>query len=191
MTQNGRIKGEAKKALRNVIERYELPVTITAQQNLILRNIDPSWKADVASSLKAAGIQDVSEWDPIEHRSMACPALPLCGLAVTEAERSLPTQNERIRAVMNKVGLPKDEFFHVRMTGMCVVGESDNVLVHVVMLSCVYSRVVCVTQQGAPTDVPGPTWRRLGLWALAPTPTSCGWAARPTRLALPRCFWSA
>ncbi len=67
--------------------------------------------------------QDVSEWDALEHRSMACPALPLCGLAVTEAERSLPTQNERIRAVMNKVGLPKDEFFHVRMTGMCCFWE--------------------------------------------------------------------
>jgi sulfite reductase (ferredoxin) len=35
---------------------------------------------------------------------MACPALPLCGLAVTEAERSLPDINKRIRALLTKVG---------------------------------------------------------------------------------------
>lgn len=50
--QNGRVKGEPKKALRNVIERYELPVTITPNQNLILRDINPSWKDDILSTLK-------------------------------------------------------------------------------------------------------------------------------------------
>ncbi len=35
---------------------------------------------------------------------MACPALPLCGLAVTEAERGLPDINRRIRAMLDKVG---------------------------------------------------------------------------------------
>lgn len=35
---------------------------------------------------------------------MACPALPLCGLAVTEAERALPDINARVRAMMTKVG---------------------------------------------------------------------------------------
>ena len=47
---------------------------------------------------------------------MACPALPLCGLAVTEAERGLPDINIRIRALLTKLGL-KDETFTVRMTG--------------------------------------------------------------------------
>lgn len=36
--------------------------------------------------------------------SMACPALPLCGLAVTEAERSMHDINARIRASLQKVG---------------------------------------------------------------------------------------
>lgn len=34
---------------------------------------------------------------------MACPALPLCGLAVTEAERGLPDINKRIRTMIDKV----------------------------------------------------------------------------------------
>lgn len=115
--QNGRVKGEGKKALRNIIERYEIPVAITANQNLILRDINPSWKDDIMSSLKAAGLREVEDWDAIESISMACPAMPLCGLAIGEAERTLPDVNARLRAVMDKVGLPKDERFVVRMTG--------------------------------------------------------------------------
>lgn len=114
--QNGRIKGDAKKALRAVIEKYGIPVTITANQNLILREIEPAWKADILAVLSAGGVKDVEEWDSIERTSMACPALPLCGLAVTEAERGLPDINVRIRALLTRLGMP-DETFIVRMTG--------------------------------------------------------------------------
>lgn len=49
--------GEMKKALRTVIERYELPVRLTANQNLILTAIDPSWKADILATLTSAGVK--------------------------------------------------------------------------------------------------------------------------------------
>ena len=113
---NGRLKGEAKKAMRRVIERYSLPVVLTPNQNIILADVEPAWKGDIEAQLKAAGIKSHEEIDSIDRLSMACPALPLCGLAVTEAERSLPDINARIRALMVKVGLPTDAF-HVRMTG--------------------------------------------------------------------------
>lgn len=48
---------------------------------------------------------------------MACPALPLCGLAIGEAERALPDINRRIRALMTKLGFDESEHFVVRMTG--------------------------------------------------------------------------
>ena len=32
--------------------RYELPVSITPNQNLILRDINPSWKDDILSTLQ-------------------------------------------------------------------------------------------------------------------------------------------
>ena len=63
--QNGRLKGEAKRALRTIIERYELPVIITPNQNLVLAEIDPSWKADILTTLGKAGV-----------RCAACPAPP-------------------------------------------------------------------------------------------------------------------
>ncbi len=52
---------------------------------------------------------------------MACPALPTCGLAVTESERSLPDINLRIRALMTKLGFDEGESFVVRMTGQCCI----------------------------------------------------------------------
>lgn len=114
--QNGRIKGEAKKALRSVIEKFGIPVTLTPHQSLILRDVEPAWKEEIIATLSAAGIKDVSEWDPVDRLSMACPALPLCGLAVTEAERGMPDVNKRIRAMLDKVGL-QNESLVARMTG--------------------------------------------------------------------------
>ena len=115
--QNGRLRGEMKKALRNVIERYELPVRLTANQDLLLTDVDPAWKADIMATLKAAGVKDVTEVDALERLYMACPALPLCGLAITEAERGLPEINKRLRGVMTKVGLATSEDILIRMTG--------------------------------------------------------------------------
>ena len=47
---------------------------------------------------------------------MACPALPLCGLAIGESERGLPDVNNRIKALLRKVGLPEMAIV-IRMTG--------------------------------------------------------------------------
>ena len=114
---NGRLRGDAKKALRAVIERYELPVRLTANQDLLLTDIDPAWKADIVATLNSGGVTDPADLDTIDSLSIACPALPLCGLAITEAERGLPDVNKRLRLTMTKVGLPVDESVLVRMTG--------------------------------------------------------------------------
>ena len=47
---------------------------------------------------------------------MACPALPTCGLAVTEAERALPGILDELERELERLGL-SDERFTVRMTG--------------------------------------------------------------------------
>jgi len=113
---NGRLRGAAKAALRAVIERYELPVRLTANQDIILTDVEPAWREDVQRTLAAAGVADASLIDPIDQLSIACPALPLCGLAIGEAERGLPDVNRRLRALLVRLGLP-DESILVRMTG--------------------------------------------------------------------------
>lgn len=54
--ENGRIKGEMKKALREVIEKYELETRITPNQNIILCNIRPSWRSRITKLLAPAGL---------------------------------------------------------------------------------------------------------------------------------------
>jgi sulfite reductase (ferredoxin) len=60
---------------------------------------------------------------------MACPALPTCGLAVTESERSLPDINRRIRTLMTKLGFDEGESFVIRMTGeLCCLPTSVSMI---------------------------------------------------------------
>jgi len=48
--------------------------------------------------------------------SMACPAIPTCGLALAESERALPSVVRQIEATLAELGLA-DERLSVRMTG--------------------------------------------------------------------------
>lgn len=114
---NGRIKGEMKKTLREVIEKYKLDVRITANQNLILCDIQSAWKRPISTMLAQGGLLEPKYVDPLNVTAMACPALPMCPLAITEAERGIPDILKRVRAVFEKVGLKYNESVVIRITG--------------------------------------------------------------------------
>lgn len=118
--ENGRVKDEGsfklKTALREIEEKYQLPIYLTPNHNLLLCDIEPQQQREIQAILDRSGILKETEIDPLVRYSMACPALPTCGLAITESERILPSILERIRAVLTKVGL-EQEHFVVRMTG--------------------------------------------------------------------------
>ena len=119
--ENGRVKNEGsfqlKTALKVIIERFQLPMRLTANHNIILYEIEPKDQEAVEAILKEQGIiTNPAEIDPLTRYSMACPAWPTCGLAITESERILPSVIERIRTLLNRLGLSKEEFV-IRMTG--------------------------------------------------------------------------
>jgi sulfite reductase (ferredoxin) len=118
--ENGRVKDDGdfrlKSALRLINERYALPIRVTPHQNILLYEIEPTQKADLQTILQDHGVQPVEALDTLVRYSMACPALPTCGLAITESERAIPAILERIRTLLTNVGL-KDEHFVIRMTG--------------------------------------------------------------------------
>ncbi|XP_008810963.3 sulfite reductase [ferredoxin], chloroplastic-like [Phoenix dactylifera] len=114
---NGRIGGTMKKTLREIIEKYNLNVCLTPNQNIILCDIDRSWKEPITTALAQAGLLDPGYVDPLNVTAMACPALPLCPLAITEAERGIPDILKRVRAVLDKVGIKNDESVVIRVTG--------------------------------------------------------------------------
>ena len=119
--ENGRVKNEGsfqlKTALKVIIERFQLPMRLTANHNIILYEIEPKDQQAVEAILKEHGIiTNPAEIDPLTRYAMACPAWPTCGLAITESERILPSVIERIRTLLNRLGLSKEEFV-IRMTG--------------------------------------------------------------------------
>jgi sulfite reductase (ferredoxin) len=118
--ENGRIKDEGdfqlKTALHEIIQQFALPMRLTANHNIILSEIEPEQQPEIQAVLDRCGIKMELAIDPLVRYSMACPALPTCGLAITESERVLPGITERIRALLDKVGL-EQEHFVIRMTG--------------------------------------------------------------------------
>jgi sulfite reductase (ferredoxin) len=119
--ENGRVKDEGsfqlKTALRKIIEQFNLPIRLTPNHNAIIYEIEPSQKPVIEDILHQHGIiTDPKEIDPLTRYSMACPAFPTCGLAITESERALPGIIDRIRALLDKIGLEKEHFV-IRMTG--------------------------------------------------------------------------
>lgn len=114
---NGRIGGNMKKTLREIIEKYNLNVRLTPNQNLILCDIRNAWKRPITKALAQGGFLEPKYVDSLNITAMACPALPLCPLAITEAERGIPDLLKRARAVFDKVGLKYNESLVIRVTG--------------------------------------------------------------------------
>ncbi|QKQ74396.1 sulfite reductase, ferredoxin dependent [Nostoc sp. TCL240-02] len=119
--ENGRVKDEGsfqlKTALREIVEQFNLHIRLTANHNLIFYDIEPGSKEAIQDILSRYGVvDDPSKIEPLVRYAMACPALPTCGLAITESERAIPGILERVRTLLDKVGL-QNEHFVVRMTG--------------------------------------------------------------------------
>jgi len=90
---------------------------LTPNHNAILYEIEPEHKAAINELFIEHGIQtNPQKIDSLVRYSMACPAMPLCGLAVTEAERVMSIVLSRISRVLTKVDL-SDQNIVIRMTG--------------------------------------------------------------------------
>ncbi|WP_185958276.1 NADPH-dependent assimilatory sulfite reductase hemoprotein subunit [Fodinibius sediminis] len=118
--ENGRIKDEGelqlKTALRTVVERYETGVRLTPNHNVILTDIAANDKAGIEKAFNRHGVLLDDELSNAIKYSMACPALPTCGLAITESERVFPDIIRDLDEVLHEFGL-EDEKLSVRMTG--------------------------------------------------------------------------
>ena len=113
---SGRIGGPLRRALREVIARFGLDPIIAPSQDLILSNVAATDRDAVEGTLRASGIVLAQDISPVRRWSLACPALPSCGLALTEAERVQDPLVAGIEAALARHGLA-DETLSVRITG--------------------------------------------------------------------------
>jgi sulfite reductase (ferredoxin) len=103
-------------ALRVIAQRFAVTFLITAQQDILISAIAPQDREAVEQVLATHHVRSVEELGHVERSALACPALPTCGQALTEAERRLPSIVEQVQDELNSAGLGKRRL-QLRMTG--------------------------------------------------------------------------
>lgn len=118
--ENGRIRDEGtvrmKSALRNIVEAYRPGITLTPHQNLLLTGLREETTGPIEQILIDHGVRPVAQLSAARRYSMACPALPTCGLAMAESERLMPTVVDRFERLLDELGI-RDLPLSLRMTG--------------------------------------------------------------------------
>src|SRR3546814_20738861 len=84
--------------------------------DIILHEIAPEDRAEITAVLRAHGVTLDEDLSPVQRWSMACPALPTCGLALTEAERIKDPAIGAIEQAMTRHGL-RDERLRIPIPG--------------------------------------------------------------------------
>ena len=116
--QNGRLLDNAHakqlSALRQIAQSHDGNFRITPNQNLIVANIPKERQTEIHWIAKEAGL--LAPWSGLRRNSMACVALPTCGLALAESERYLPDLLTALDERLAAHGLSADDIV-IRMTG--------------------------------------------------------------------------
>jgi sulfite reductase (NADPH) hemoprotein beta-component len=116
---NGRIQDIAGGAamltgLRRIAEVHTGDMRLTANQNVIVANVAPEERAAIEEIV--AQYRLVQPASGLRRNSMACVALPTCGLALAESERYLPDLIDALDERLAAYGLSDDDIV-IRMTG--------------------------------------------------------------------------
>ena len=119
--ESGRIKDvggyKLKTALRHVADTFKkVEFRLTANQNIILANVNKADKHPINTLLTAYGVKTEMQTSVLHAASMSCPSLPTCGLGLAESERMLPGFLDRIEKLLTEVGLAGEEII-IRSTG--------------------------------------------------------------------------
>jgi sulfite reductase (NADPH) hemoprotein beta-component len=102
--------------IREIAKIHTGDFRLTANQNLMIGNVTSHKKKQIEQLIQEFGLSDGQQHSALRRSSMACVALPTCGLAMAEAERYLPRLIDRIEEIVEENGL-SDKEITIRMTG--------------------------------------------------------------------------
>jgi sulfite reductase (ferredoxin) len=118
--ENGRVKDEGafrlRTCLRTIMQRFWPEVRLTPMQDILLCGLPGDALPELEHLLATHGVRRPEEFSTVRRHSMSCPAIPTCGLAISESERALPGIIDELEAELRRLGL-QDEKISVRMTG--------------------------------------------------------------------------
>lgn len=100
--------------LRRIAEVHEGDFRLTGNQNVIIANVPAAKRAEIEALVDDYGLTKGA--GALRRNSMACVALPTCGLALAESERYLPDLITELEESLARHGLAEDEIT-IRMTG--------------------------------------------------------------------------
>jgi sulfite reductase (NADPH) hemoprotein beta-component len=117
--ENGRVRdagpGEQQlSALRRIAELGVGDIRLTPNQNIIIANVPAELRDEVTRIAADSGL--LTPKSGLRRNSMACVALPTCGLALAESERYLPELIGALDERLAAHGLATDDIV-IRMTG--------------------------------------------------------------------------
>jgi sulfite reductase (NADPH) hemoprotein beta-component len=116
--ENGRVIDRDDKrqisALGEIAQIHDGEFRITPNQNIIITNVPTDRQAEIERIARDAGL--LAPWSGLRRNSMACVALPTCGLALAESERYLPDLITALDKSLANNGLSADDIV-IRMTG--------------------------------------------------------------------------
>jgi sulfite reductase (ferredoxin) len=117
---SGRIADNAgehlRTALRAVVAQFRSDPILMPSQDIILSNIRPEHREAIIATLRAHHVRLAEDLLPAERWALACPALPTCGLALTEAERVRDEIVGQIQQHLARYGLAHERL-NIRITG--------------------------------------------------------------------------
>ncbi|MBI2803628.1 MAG: NADPH-dependent assimilatory sulfite reductase hemoprotein subunit [Planctomycetes bacterium] len=118
--ENGRIKDEGdfrlRTAMRKLVEKTRPSIRLTPMQDILLCDLPKSAKPLINRLLTVYGIAKPDRLSLVQTHSMACPAIPTCGLALSEAERVMPALIDQLEVEIRRLGLGQEKI-SIRMTG--------------------------------------------------------------------------
>jgi len=118
--QNGRITDAGdlrmKEGLREIARVHTGDFRLTCNQNLIIGSIGERERPRIEALVEKYGLGAGLKSSGLRLNSMACVALPTCGLALAESERYLPDLVTQLEEEVEKAGLREDAIV-IRMTG--------------------------------------------------------------------------
>ncbi|MGH6953723.1 MAG: NADPH-dependent assimilatory sulfite reductase hemoprotein subunit, partial [Alphaproteobacteria bacterium] len=106
---SGRIKDadaiRLRTALREVVTRFRSDPVLTASQDVLLSNVAEGDREAVTALLRRHGVALAEDLSLVSRWSLACPALPTCGLALAEAERIREPLIAEVERALERQGL--------------------------------------------------------------------------------------
>ena len=165
--ETGRVKDvdghRQKTALRRVAEQFpHVEFRLSRTRTSSSRTYRKHDRDGISALLASHGVKVDQQTSILHAASMACPALPTCGLALAESERMLPGLIDRIEKLGGELGLGGEEII-IRSTG-CPNGCARPYMAEIAFVGKAPGRYQfgsAVTQRERGSIVCSKTWSRI------------------------------